>query len=276
MLAMRYHSRVSDFVHEDRLLHLGPAATRLSAALSRPKRIAVVCVLALSGCGWLALGLVAAGPGWEALCRPALIGGWSDAALVPAMWVAMTLAMMLPTAGPMILTYAEIADTAARQREAVVSPMVLTAGYVAVWLGFALVASLLQIALARQALLEAGRTGALISGAIFVVAGVYQFSALKRACLTLCRRPFPFFFANWTTEARGVFRLGLRQGMYCLGCCWAMMLLMFAVGAMNVVWMAALGMAMTIEKMTTTARFTRVLGVAFTAIGLGFLISGLM
>ena len=97
--------------------------------------------------------------------------------------------------------------------------------------------------------------GALFSGALFVGAGLYQFSALKHACLTLCQRPFPFFFANWTTEPRGVFRLGLRQGLYCLGCCWAMMLVMFAVGAMNVVWMAALGIVMTVEKMTaTTAR----------------------
>ena len=93
-------------------------------------------------------------------------------------------------------------------------------------------------------------------------AGLYQFSALKQACLTLCQRPFPFFFANWTTKPRGVFRLGLRQGMYCLGCCWAMMLVMFAVGAMNVVWMAALGVLMTIEKMTTTRAVQPAVGVA--------------
>jgi predicted metal-binding membrane protein len=273
---MGYQWKVSEFVHEDRLLHLGPAATRLSAALSHPRWIAVACILTLAGSGWLALGLIAAGPGWEALCRPAALGGWGDIALVPAMWTAMTLAMMLPTAGPMILTYAEIADTAARQREPVVSPMVLTAGYVAVWLGFALAASVLQIVLVRYAMLEAGRVGALVSGALFVGAGLYQFSSLKHACLTLCRRPFPFFFANWTTETRGVFRLGLRQGMVCLGCCWAMMLLMFAVGAMNVIWMAALGMAMTVEKLATTTRVTRGLGMAFVAIGLGFLVTGLL
>ena len=244
---------VSDFVHEDRLLHLGPAATRLSrpcaSQADRSRLYPRTRRFRLAG-SWM----IAAGPGWEALCRPAALGGWGDMALVPPMWIAMTLAMMLPTAGPMILTYAEIADTAARQREPVVSPVVLTAGYVAVWLGFALAASVLQIVLARHAVLEAGRVGALVSGALFVVAGLYQFSALKHACLTLCRRPFPFFFANWTTETRGVFRLGLRQGMVCLGCCWAMMLLMFAVGAMNVIWMAALGMAMTVEKLATTAR----------------------
>src|SRR5674536_190050 len=89
------------------------------------------------------------------------------------------------------------------------------------------------------------------SGAIFIGAGVYQFSALKHACLTQCQSPFPFFFANWANTPRGVFRLGVKQGLYCLGCCWAMMLVMFAVGVMNVIWMAALGMVMTFEKIGT-------------------------
>ena len=86
---------------------------------------------------------------WQALCLPGVAGGWSELALTAPMWMAMTLAMMLPTAGPMILTYAEIADTAARKREPVVSPLILTAGYVAVWFGFALAAASLQFALAR-------------------------------------------------------------------------------------------------------------------------------
>ena len=101
----------------------------------------------------------------------------------------------------------------------------------------------------------------LFSGAIFIAAGVYQFSALKHACLTQCQQPFPFFFANWATTPRGVFRLGLRQGLFCLGCCWAMMLVMFAVGVMNVVWMAGLGIVMTLEKIGTGKRFTHAIGV---------------
>jgi predicted metal-binding membrane protein len=183
------------------------------------------------------------------------------------MWMAMTLAMMLPTAGPMILTYAEIADTAARKREPVVSPLVLTAGYVAVWLGFAMFAACLQWVVGRAGLLDGGSVGRLAGGVLVVGAGLYQFSSLKQACLTQCQRPFPFFFANWTTEPSGVLWLGLRQGMLCLGCCWAMMALMFALGAMNVVWMAALGVVMTIEKLSTTVRFSQTVGVTFVAIG---------
>ena len=173
----------------------------------------------------------------------------------------MTLAMMLPTAGPMILTYAEIADTAARKARA---------GGVAAGPDRGLCRGVARLCAASRrrcnsrwrapACSMAAASGRLIGGTIFLGAGLYQFSALKQACLTLCQRPFPFFFSNWTTEPSGVFRLGLRQGMLCLGCCWAMMLVMFAVGAMNVVWMAALGVLMTIEKLTTTARFSEALG----------------
>jgi len=102
---------------------------------------------------------------------------------------------------------------------------------------------------------------------IFLLAGLYQFTPLKHACLNRCQHPLPFFFANWTTRTRGVFRLGVRQGLYCLGCCWAMMLLMFAVGAMNIIWMAVLGIIMAAEKMTTTDRFSRAVGAVLIAIG---------
>jgi predicted metal-binding membrane protein len=262
---------VTDFAQPDALAHLPPAATRLSGALARPKRIAFTCIAVLTALGWASLALMSSGGAsglWQALCQPGGAGRLSDLALAAPMWAAMTLAMMLPTAGPMILTYAEIADTAARKGEPVVSPLVLTAGYVAVWLGFALAAAALQWALLRAGLMTGGGLGRAAGGAIFIAAGLYQFSALKQSCLTQCQRPFPFFFANWTEERTGVFRLGLRQGLYCLGCCWAAMLVMFAVGTMNVVWMAALGVLMTIEKLATTQRFSRAVGVAFVAIGL--------
>lgn len=265
---------MTDFIHQDALTHLSRAETRFASALARPRAIAVACVIALTAAGWLALGLFAGDVDvWDVLCRAAMPGEWGGVTLILPMWMAMVLAMMLPTASPMILTYAEIADTAAHKCEPVVSPFVLAAGYIAVWLGFAAVATGVQITLTRAELLDSGKAGALLAGAIFVIAGVYQFSALKHACLSKCQRPFPFFFANWTEDARGVFQLGLRQGAYCLGCCWAMMLVMFAVGAMNIVWMAALGILMTIEKMTSTPRFSRTIGFAFVAIGLSLIAS---
>jgi predicted metal-binding membrane protein len=278
---MGYQFGVSEFVHQRLLTELSAAELRLSAALARPRRVALACIVVLTGFGWLALALMAAadGTGWgslAALCRLYPPGGLAAFAVAVPMWAAMALAMMLPTAGPMILTYAEIADTAARKGEAVVAPLVLVAGYVAVWLGFALAAAALQWALAGAGLLQADKVGLLFAGTIVLFAGLYQFSAVKQACLTLCQRPFPFFFANWTTEPAGVLRLGLRQGLYCLGCCAALMLIMFAVGVMNVVWMAALGVVMTVEKMTASPRFSHVVGSILIAIGFGLVAASVL
>ncbi|MBI4276135.1 MAG: DUF2182 domain-containing protein [Rhizobiales bacterium] len=277
---------------ENRLNRLSPAASRLGRALAHPRAVAVVCILMLAGLGWIYLGVVVAsaigarGDIWgflQILCSPTAAaafgmpaaGPWGlgDIALVLLMWIAMVLAMMLPTASPMILTYAEIADTAVGKGERVVSPFVLAGGYGAVWIGFAFAAALLQALLVRATLLDPAMApaGLLLSGEIFVGAGLYQFSALKSACLTRCQSPFPFFFANWATTPQGVFALGARQGLHCLGCCWALMLVMLAVGTMNVVWMIALGVIMAAEKLTTTPRFSHVVGAVFIVIGLGFL-----
>ena len=174
------------------------------------------------------------------------------------MWAAMTLAMMLPTAGPMILTYAEIADTAARKREPVVSPLVLTAGYVAVWLGFALVAASLQIGARARGPARRRQARPPLAGAIFLGAGLYQFSALKQRVPDAVPAAVSVLLRQLDRRSRAACcGSACGKGCYCLGCCWAMMLLMFAVGVMNVVWMAALGVVMTIEKMTTHGALQR-------------------
>jgi predicted metal-binding membrane protein len=282
-----------------------PAKGPLLHELIGSKAVAIGCIVLFAGLGWIYVALLitghvavgpaeALGPGmgvfdiftrkhlgafavavYEVICRPSIghqwaFGGWSDIGLVFAMWVAMTLAMMLPTAGPMILTYTEIADTAVHKGESVASPLALTTGYAAIWVGFAVAATALQIILTKFALLDPamGTASPLFSAAIFLAAGAYQFSALKHACVAVCQRPFPFFLTNWSTESSAVFRLGLRQGLYCLGCCWAMMLLMFAVGVMNVVWMATLGLVMATEKIVTTTRVSRMVGAVFALIGM--------
>jgi predicted metal-binding membrane protein len=254
--------------------------------LGRPKVLAFICIGVLVAAGWIYLGLVVAGMSGvgvlEALCRPSFGAqtGWSfaQAGLVVSMWCAMALAMMLPTAGPMILTYADLAETAAQKGEPAASPLVLAAGYVLVWLGAAFALMALQMLLVRLAVLDPAMATAspLFSGAVFIGAGLYQFSALKHACVTQCQHPFRFFFANWTADPRGVFRLGFRQGLYCLGCCWAMMLSMFAVGVMNVIWMAALGAIMAIEKVNSTTRFSRALGALFVLVGIAFIVTSVI
>lgn len=259
--------------------HLPPAAAGLGFIFARPKWIAAACVLGLTASAWLALAWMTADTSdiFAVICRPT-IGALtaSNLALTALMWAAMVLAMMLPSAAPMILTYAEIADTAARKGECIVSPLALAAGYTVIWLGFAAPATLAQIALSRAALLDSGivTSSSLFAGAIFIGAGLYQFSTLKHACLRQCQNPFPFFFTNWATTPGGVFRLGVKQGLFCLGCCWAMMLVMFAVGVMNIVWMAGLGTVMTAEKMGAGKWFTHAIGVALILAGGAFILSG--
>ena len=182
------------------------------------------------------------------------------------MWLAMSAAMMLPTAAPMIRTYAEIADTAAARGEPVVHPAVLTAGYMSVWALAAVGFTLVQLAIGHVTGMSAtGPVKGVIAGLILLCAGLYQFTSLKEACLTKCRNPFTTLFARWKTTARGVFRLGIEQGVWCLGCCWALMLIMLAVGSMNVVWMAALTLFTFLEK-TGAGRVTTKAGGAIISV----------
>lgn len=168
-------------------------------------------------------------------------------AALAAMWFLMAIAMMLPSAAPMIRTYCEIADTAAASAKHVVNPIVLVAGYLAVWLLAAL-----AFAGATAALQSiAGGGGPLTGwtgGAALILAGLWQFSSLKEACLTKCRAPFATLFGGWTDRPAGVFRLGAEQGLWCLGCCWALMLVMFVVGIMNLFWMALIGVFAVVER----------------------------
>ena len=247
---------------------LSSPLANLAAVASRPRSLAIGCIIIVSAVGWVYLALAHAGGAalLDAICSASGISATArDISLVFGMWIAMTFAMMLPNAAPMVLTYSEIADTAARKEVGVVSPFVLVAGYTTVWLGFAIMAALAQASLASTNLLSP--PPALLSSAAFVAAGLYQFSSVKHACLRLCRAPFPFFFSNWQTTKRGVFRLGMQQGLFCLGCCWAAMALMLVVGVMNVFWMAALGALLTAERLVTGAWLTRATGAGLIGFG---------
>ncbi|MBU4529541.1 MAG: DUF2182 domain-containing protein [Hoeflea sp.] len=182
------------------------------------------------------------------------------------MWFAMSAAMMLPVAAPMIRTYAEIADTAAGRGDPVVHPAVLAAGYLFVWALAAMLFTIVQMLIGTftGASVTAPVRG-VIAGIILLGAGAYQFTSLKQACLNKCRNPFTTLFSRWQTNARGVFRLGMEQGVWCLGCCWALMLIMLAVGSMNVVWMAALTVFTFLEK-TGAGRVTTQAGGAIVSL----------
>ena len=261
------------FVYED-FRHLSPAAAMLARHAARPRGVALagVCVLTALGAAILGLLMTQNGAGsfafLKALCgaNAALDINAIAFALSFAAWAAMALVMMLPGAAPMLLTYAEIAETAAVKGAATVSPLVLAAGYLAVWIAFALVASGIETVISAQIPPVSEWAVFTLSGNL-ILAGLYQFSALKHACLSRCRRPFAFFFANWTDRAAGVFRLGLRQGLYCLGCCWALMALMLFAGAMNLLWMAALAAIMAAEKLTRSQRLPHIIAIVLIAAG---------
>ena len=186
------------------------------------------------------------------LClTPATVDGSLLAGFVAlsAMWFLMSLAMMLPSAAPLVRTYCEIADTARAKGDPVVHPLVLVAGYLAVWLvaslGFAGLSLAVQAASATAAFTPVqGIAGA----AALFIAGLYQFSGLKESCLKKCANPFATLFSRWSVRPSRIFRLGIDQGMWCFGCCWALMLVMFAVGLMNVFWMALIALFTLVEK----------------------------
>jgi predicted metal-binding membrane protein len=158
----------------------------------------------------------------------------------------MSLAMMLPSAVPMISTYLDIADAAARSGQRVVRAGYLVTGYGAVWLAFAAAATCLQALIElTPALALANKT---LAAVLLLVAGLYQFAPVKHACLAKCRAPMPYFLARWSDKSLAVLRMGVEQGTLCLMCCWALMLLMFAAGLMNVLWMAGLTLLVILEK----------------------------
>ncbi|RRI03884.1 DUF2182 domain-containing protein [Mesorhizobium tamadayense] len=185
-----------------------------------------------------------------------------QASALVLMWFLMAVATMLPSAAPMIRTYCEIADTARIKGEPVVHPLVLVAGYLATWLAASVAFAALTLSVygfaAFGQVLEpvVGITGAVA----LAIAGLYQFSGLKQACLEKCRNPFSLLFANWSAKTARIFRLGTEQGVWCLGCCWALMLVMFAVGAMNIFWMALIGLFTLIEKQTAGRVASQVAG----------------
>jgi len=198
---------------------------------------------------------------------------WSvaSAGMVFVMWSVMMAAMMLPSALPMALTFAALD----RGQETGGNRLVgFVAAYLAVWCGFSLGATLLQWWLQGLGLISAAgaSTSAWLAGGLLVAAGAMQFSRLKQACLAKCRTPLGFLMTEWREGAAGAARMGLRHGVFCLGCCGALMLLPFVAGTMNIWWMALLTAIVAVEKLAPRAvRFSQVLGLTLLAGGVGVL-----
>jgi predicted metal-binding membrane protein len=195
--------------------------------------------------------------------------GWLT---VVAMWWVMMIAMMIPSATPFVLLYARVMRHAATQNpQAVtyVSTATLVVGYLIAWLAFSFVACAIQYALQRGGAISPmmlWSQSALLSAAVLAAAGCYQLSPLKLACLQQCRSPAQFLTQHWRKGRSGALRMGIEHGVWCVGCCWLLMALLFVGGVMNLVWIAFLAVLVLIEKLLPAGAITsRFSGAVFIA-----------
>lgn len=216
----------------------------------------------------------------ELIAMPAPSGwDWYLLGLSATMWCVMMTAMMLPSAAPMVLTFARVHARRRVQGGAVVSTGIFIASYLAAWGVFGVVAAVAQMVLHEAALLSSsmGSLAAQSGGILLIAAGLVQFSPLKTACLEKCRTPLSFLLAEWREGRMGAVVMGLRHGAFCVGCCWALMLLMFVGGVMNLLWMAALTMLVLLEKVVPDGHaFARASGAALIVGGIWVLGAGLI
>jgi predicted metal-binding membrane protein len=233
--------------------------------------LAVLCLLAwlytASGAG---LGMTA----WEmtrftlfphlnAAAAGAPAWTWSTSILMILMWWIMMIAMMTPSAAPTILLYARVhrhAKARSPTNDKLTAIGAFVTGYLLVWLGFAVIATLVHWGLEHSRYVSAmmmGSRSRWLSGAVLLAAGLYQLSAFKNACLTHCRSPASFLSRNWRPHALGSLRLGILHGAYCVGCCWLLMALLYVGGVMNLAWIGALSILVLLEKALPSGQWIR-------------------
>ncbi|MGE5337550.1 MAG: DUF2182 domain-containing protein [Gemmatimonadota bacterium] len=251
-----------------------PALDRgIEAALRRDRRTVAASLVLVAALAWLYL--------WHDATMMAgmahMPASTTGAALMTfAMWSVMMVGMMLPSAAPAILLYAAMVRKNSERGNAVPAAWIFTSGYLVVWTAFSAAATLAQIGLQHAELLSMTMISASrgLSAAILLAAGIYQWLPLKYACLKKCRQPLEFFITRWRSGRRGAFLMGAEHGLYCVGCCWALMLLLFVAGVMNLLWVALIAGFVLVEKLLPagpiTARFG---GAALALAGLALLLA---
>jgi predicted metal-binding membrane protein len=239
--------------------------TAVEALFRREDIVVLAALVVLTLLAWLAL-VAGAGTGMD----PFAMSGWllpvtQPAAPAPAwtlsywliaffMWAVMMVAMMLPSASPVVLLYARVvrhAEAEGRHLKAHAAITAFASGYLAIWSLFSLLAVSLQWGLERMGAMSAMMSlgAGLLSGGLLIAAGLYQLTPLKAACLNHCRAPASFLAAHWRKGVRGAWRMGLVHGLYCVGCCAVLMGLLFVGGVMNLVWIAGLTAFVAVEKL---------------------------
>lgn len=233
-----------------------PAAGRAPSLSLRDRLAVVVGLTGVAILAWAYLlfdasrmdGMAMAYPGAVMAMKPWFI---VDLLLLFLMWAVMMVAMMLPSVAATVLIYAAILRRISPQQRVARSTVVFVLGYVSAWTAFSVVAVGLQWGLDRLALLSPLMVASspILGGALLIAAGIYQFSPIKDACLKHCRTPLTYLAQHWRHGFGGALRMGLQHGLYCIGCCWAIMLLLFVGGVMNLLWVAALAVFVLLEKL---------------------------
>jgi predicted metal-binding membrane protein len=200
--------------------------------------------------------------------------------LVFVMWAVMMVSMMTPSAAPMFLMYGRIGRQTELQGTPLTATVWFAAGYFLVWVGFALLATLVQWVFERSDLLNFAMAskGNGIAGLIFVVAGLYSWTRLNELCLVQCQKPFEFVMRHggYRRDAPGCVMLGLRHGAYCVGCCWTLMALLLVGGVMNILWIVLLALLALLERVTSVGRLiTRLAGIVLVGAGAWLLAMGM-
>lgn len=201
--------------------------------------------------------------------------GIRDLSLVFTMWIIMMVGMMAPSATPMVLLFARIQKQRHGGRSMPASGLFLL-GYLLVWTGFSLVVTLIEWALHHALLISPMMvaTSPQLGGAVLIAAGIYQWTPAKQACLAHCRSPIGFLLNEWQDGQRGALFMGVRHGLYCTGCCWLLMLVLFVVGVMNLLWISLLTAYVLLEKFLPQGPWgSKIAGVAL--IGWGVWMAGL-
>lgn len=218
--------------------------------------VVVAGIIAITLLGWAYL-IDAASPGHAGHHHGVVAWDAGQLILGMTMWTVMMIAMMLPTATPMLLTFTRLQHRRHSAPTALRMVWLFVGGYLFVWTLFSLLAASAQWALygAGQMTSAMGRVSPLLGGVLLLVAGIFQLTGLKDACLNGCRSPLAFLLNEWRPGFQGAWHMGVRHGVYCVGCCWLLMLLMFAGGVMNLAWMAAITLFVLLEKLLSPSRW---------------------
>ena len=258
---------------------LSPSAASLDALLRRDRTVIAVGLLAVTALAWVYIIYLASRMGGMEGAEMAMprVEAWGSVELLLTfiMWSVMMFAMMVPSAAPMILLFTKINRRHREREDPTVPTVTLVCGYLLAWTAFSALATAAQWGLHSAALLSTNMMSrsSLLGGGLLIVAGVFQWSRWKHACLVHCRSPLHFFMSKWDPGVPGALRMGLRHGVYCVGCCWVLMALLFAVGVMNLLWVAALAVFVLVEKILPRGElFGRTAGVVLIVVGMGVLV----